>query len=205
MKSKANVKQKREADALKRKALLSPKKETPVRGPNAPVPAKPAPKPAAKAAEAAPQQTLEEETREFLEYLDRYTGPVRKDDPVQPAGRKDRKGAGIVTLNLEDGMPVVSEAVGRMHMGLQEMRVSRFRAVKLIHGYGSTGRGGRICAGVRGELAEMKRKKLIRDYIPGEDFGPVNAASRKLAEQDRNIPRDPDYGRMNHGITIVVL
>ncbi len=51
----------------------------------------------------------------------------------------------------------------------------------------------------------MKRKRLIRDFIPGEEFGPVDAASRKLAEQDKAVTRDPDYGRMNHGITIVVL
>ena len=102
-------------------------------------------------------------------------------------------------------MPLVEDAVGRMNMGLQELRVSHAKAVKLIHGYGSTGRGGKICAGVRKELADMKRRKQIRDFIPGEDFGPMDEASRKLAEQMKSIPRDPDYGRMNHGITIVIL
>jgi hypothetical protein len=92
-----------------------------------------------------------------------------------------------------------------MNMGIQEMRVSRAKAVKLIHGYGSSGRGGKIRIGVRDKLAAMKRKRLIKDYIPGEDFGPTDAASRKLAEQDKTVTRDPDYGRMNHGITIVVL
>ena len=102
-------------------------------------------------------------------------------------------------------MPLVEEALSRMNMGIQEMRVSRMKAVKLIHGYGSTGRGGKIRVGVRDELADMKRKRLIKDFIPGEDFGPMNAASRKLAEQDKSVTRDPDYGRMNHGITVVIL
>ena len=35
--------------------------------------------------------------------------------------------------------------------------------------------------GVREELAAMKRKKLIKEFIPGEDFGPMSEASRKLA------------------------
>ena len=90
-------------------------------------------------------------------------------------------------------------------MGIQEMRVSHVRAVKLIHGYGSTGRGGKICIGVRDELASMKRRKLIKEYIPGEDFGPTDPASRKLVEQNSAVSRDPDYGRINHGITIAVL
>ena len=33
----------------------------------------------------------------------------------------------------------------------------------------------------------MKRMKLIRDFIPGEDFGPVDAASRRLAEQNPGL------------------
>ena len=205
MKPKANARQKREADARLRKEHWSPKKPSPeaaqAQGGKTP----PLPKPAVIRAADLPQQSPEEETREFLEYLERYKGPVRKDDAPRPAGRKPKQVSGIPALNLEDGMPFVEEAVSRLRMGLQEMRVSRVSAVKLIHGYGSTGRGGKIRDGVRKELADMERRKQIRDFIPGEDFGPADAASRKLAEQDRSIPRDPDYGRMNHGVTVVVL
>ena len=198
MKKTANAKQRREADISRKKDLWSPAKEVP-----APEPVK-APKPAVKKPDPVPQKTPEEETREFLEYLERYNGPVRKDD-TQQSNPKKTGGPFIRMLNLEEGMPLVEEALDRLRMGLQEMRVSRVKAVKLIHGYGSTGRGGKICPAVRAELASMKRKRLIRDYIPGEDFGPVDAASRNLAERSREITRDPDYGRINHGITIVVL
>ena len=205
MKPKANARQKREADARLRKEHWSPKKPSPeaAKAKDSKTPL--LPKPAAIRAADLPQQSPEEETREFLEYLERYKGPVRKDDAPQPARRKAKPASGIPSLNLEDGMPPVEEAVSRLRMGLQEMRVSRVSAVKLIHGYGSTGRGGKICPAVRAELASMKRRKLIRDYIPGEDFGPVDAASRKMADRNREVTRDPDYGRINHGITIVVL
>ena len=201
MKSRANAKQKREAEARRRKGLWSPAEPAPVPEPaGSPASAPPVRKPP----EREPRKSPEEEAREFLEYLDRYDAPVFKDDPPGPV--KKKTGASAVTvLNLEEGMPVVSEALDRLRLGLQEMRFRRVKVVKLIHGYGSTGRGGKIRAGVREELAGMKRKKLIRDYIPGEDFGPVDAASRKLAEQCGNIVRDPDYGRMNHGITVVHL
>ena len=201
MKNKSNAKQKREADSRKRMELWSPKKAVPESKPTVKVPQKPA----VMKASDLPQQTPEEETREFLEYLEKYTGPVKKDDLPQQARRKANTSTAVCTLNLEDGMPLVEDAVSRMNMGLQELRVSHAKAVKLIHGYGSTGRGGKICAGVRKELADMKRRKQIRDFIPGEDFGPMDEASRKLAEQMKGIPKDPDYGRMNHGITIVIL
>ena len=51
----------------------------------------------------------------------------------------------------------------------------------------------------------MKQRRQIKDFIPGEEFGPVDQASRVLADRDRKMTRDPDYGRMNHGITIVIL
>lgn len=209
MKTGTNAKQRREAETRRRRDAWSPKKEDPDRKPPESVP----PKAAVKTAEAVPreplpaipQKTAEEETREFLEYLERHDIPMPKDEPVRRNGRKAGTGGKIPCMNLEEGMPVVSEAIDRMHMGIQEMRHIRAKAVKLIHGYGSTGRGGKICTGIRAELADMKRKKQIREYIPGEDFGPTDAASRRLADQDRNISRDPDYGRINQGITIVVL
>ena len=225
MKNKSNAKQKREADSRKRKELWSPKiateskqadrdKQKPTTEKNA------AEKPAAEKTAATkpavqkqtitkaadlPQQTPEEETREFLDYLAKETLPVFRDDPLPQKRKKPTAGKVIPRLDLEDGMPLVEEAISRMNMGLQELRVSQEKLVKLIHGYGSTGTGGKIRTGVRGELAAMKRKKLIRDFIPGEDFGPLDAASRKLAESSTTIPRDPDWGQMNPGITIVVL
>ena len=201
MKQRMNARQKREAEAQRRKAALSP-------GPSAPAPAEPArpepPKPVFRP-EVFPDRSPEEETREFLEYLDRYGTAAAGDDAPGPVRKKSASSGAIPRLNLEDGMPSVEEAISRMNIGIQEYRVSRAKAVKLIHGYGSTGRGGKICIGVRNELAAMKRRKLIRDYIPGEDFGPADAASRMLVDRSSAVSRDPDYGRINHGITIVVL
>ncbi|MCR4877679.1 MAG: hypothetical protein K5922_10955 [Clostridiales bacterium] len=200
MKQKLNAREKRDAEALRRKQALGGKPskaaETPAPQTAAPVPKTPPP--------PLPARSPEEEAREFLDYLERYDLRIPKDEPAPPSGKKPA-GAGIPRLNLEDGMPVVSEALDRMRLGLQEMKHRQTKAVKLIHGYGSTGRGGKIGIGVRNELASMKRKGLIRNFIPGEDFGPTDAASRTLVERDKSVSRDPDYGRINHGITIVVL
>ena len=203
MKQKQNARQRREAEALRRKGTLAPPPSKPS---PAPVPEKPpAPKPAARPAKAQPEKTPEEETREFLEYLDRYGTKGAKEDLPRTAKRKPASSGALPRLNLEEGMPTVLEALDRMNLGLQEMRAGHVKAVKLIHGYGSTGRGGKIRGGVREELAAMKRRKQIKETIPGEDFDPTDATSRKLAEQYPSVTRDPDYGRMNHGITIVVL
>ena len=199
MKNKQNAKQKRKAEEQKRRDLWTPKQEIHAEEPK---PA-PAPKPRVMRMEDYPQQSPEEETLEFLAGLEKYSNPARKEDLPRQARKKST--SGIQSLNLEEGMPLVEEALSRLNMGLQEMRIGRVKVVKLIHGYGSTGRGGKICPAVRDELAAMKRKKLIKEYIPGEDFGPMDPAARKLAERNSAVTRDTDYGRMNHGITIVVI
>ena len=160
-----------------------------------PVPVKP----------ALPAKTPEEEAREFLEYLEKEPFRIPKDDGSEPAGKKKIRKQAVAVVNLENGMPTVEEALTEMRLSLQSMRHSGTRFVKLIHGYGSTGRGGKICIGVRNELASMVRKRMIRDFVAGEDFGPYSDSARKMADQDREITRDPDYGKCNHGITIVAL
>ena len=141
-----------------------------------------------------------EETKMFLHYLENAKVVKEEEEPVV---RSKRSSSFIPVINLESGMPVVDEAVSRMRLGIQQMRSSGVRVVKLIHGYGSTGTGGRIRVGVRSELDGMKRKKMIRDYISGEHFGPFDESSRKLVELNKNVAADPDYGRSNQGITIV--
>ena len=201
MKQKNNARQRREAEVRRRKEAFFPVQPEQTQT----VPAKHTPQKPVFRPEVFPERSPEEEAREFLEYLDRYGTPAGKDDLPIRAKRKKESSVSIPSLNLEAGMPTVEEAISRMNIGIQEIRMSRVRAIKLIHGYGSTGRGGKICTGVRNELTAMKKKKLIRDFIPGEEFGPADAAARRLAELDRSVTKDPDYGRINQGITIVIL
>ncbi len=202
MKKKANIRQKRDAEAQCRKEAFSPRQvQAPVSKPMKAVPAKPIPRPIERLPEVSP----EEETRLFLDYLDKIDVPDSKEDLPRNGRKKSGDTFSIPQLYLKADMPIVSEALSRLHIGLQEMRSSGVRVVKLIHGYGSTGRGGKIRVGVREELAVMKHRKQIKDFIIGEDFGPTDQASRNLVERNANINRDPDYGEINHGITIVVL
>ncbi len=141
-----------------------------------------------------------EETKEFLAYLEN-ANVMNKDAEDLPA----RKKTGMPVINLEEGMPTVEEALAELRINLQFMRVQHVKMVKLIHGYGSTGKGGRIRIGVRKELAALKNKRMIRDFVIGEDFGPFNEACREAVAQDQTVRKDIDYGRSNHGITVVML
>ena len=113
--------------------------------------------------------------------------------------------ATMLIVNLEDGMPTLDQAQRRLTSELARARASGARAVKLIHGYGSSGVGGKLRIGIRQFLGTKKRQNTIRLFVSGEDWDIFHADSRQLLEQCPELSRDRDLGRGNPGITIVLL
>jgi hypothetical protein len=108
-------------------------------------------------------------------------------------------------VNIKEDMPAASDAVRRVTYNIRNGKALGCAAVKFIHGYGSTGKGGRIRTEVRRYLEDQKRRGLIRDVIPGEDFSIFSEATRGAFVLCGELRQDPDLERHNNGITIVVL
>ena len=64
-------------------------------------------------------------------------------------------------INLEIGRPAAAQALERMRMELRLSKKRGYTAVKLIHGFGSSGTGGKIRTAVRRELAAMQQRGEI--------------------------------------------
>ncbi len=108
-------------------------------------------------------------------------------------------------IDLEAGMPTVSAARSRLLNGLNTARLSGSRTVKIIHGYGSSGKGGAIKRETHNFLAEKQLSGTIKGFVKGEDFSPFSEVSRRLTALAPDLKRDCDYDRDNDGITIVLL
>lgn len=108
-------------------------------------------------------------------------------------------------VNLEEGMPTVEIARSRLNNALQTAKMRGDKVVKVIHGYGSSGKGGAIKADVQKILAQKQRSGMIKAYVKGEDFSPFSEASRRITARFPDLTKDRDYSRGNDGITIVVL
>ena len=111
----------------------------------------------------------------------------------------------LMTINLEDGMPTVEQAQRRLIGDLARARAAGAIAVKIIHGYGSSGVGGKLRIGIRQFLAGKKRQGAIKGFVPGEDWDIFQAESRRFIETCPDLSRDQDLGRGNAGITLVLL
>jgi len=110
----------------------------------------------------------------------------------------------IPTLNLEY-RPTLPEALKKVRAFLATERRRGTRVVQIIHGWGSSGVGGTLRAGIRKELGAMKGRGEVRAFLPGEDLRRGAAAVKRLSNDFPDIKRLRDYGRGNPGITVVIL
>ncbi len=108
-------------------------------------------------------------------------------------------------VNLERGMPTVDGAMARLGMELQTARAYGASYVKLVHGYGSTGRGGAIKAALGPKLRRLRQDGRICAFVPGEEFSPFNPDARAMLVKCPELRRDSDFAMGNHGITVVLL
>ncbi|MEF9853094.1 MAG: Smr/MutS family protein [Hydrogenoanaerobacterium sp.] len=112
---------------------------------------------------------------------------------------------GCQNINIESGMPTVEAARARLSQGLRSAKSQGFTVARIIHGYGSTGKGGAIKQDVQRTLQQKRASGQIRAFVKGEDFSPFDASARLIIEHCPQMSRDLDYNRQNHGVTIVLL
>jgi len=108
-------------------------------------------------------------------------------------------------LNIESGMPTVEEARQRLLAELRQAKQTGVSAVKIIHGYGSTGRGGALRDGLRKSLLRRKKEGLVTRVIFGEKWSVFEEDARYAIERCPELKSDRDLNRSNEGITIAVL
>ena len=118
---------------------------------------------------------------------------------ASPSARKLRE------INLELGKPTIDQAMKRLHMEIRQSRSMNCTVLKIIHGYGSSGTGGKIRTASRRYLSELKRKGEIRDVIPGESFSIFEEATRQAFVRCDALRKDNDLDRYNNGVTFILL
>jgi hypothetical protein len=111
----------------------------------------------------------------------------------------------LKTFNVETGLPTLDEARRRVAEEIRRARREGVRVLKVIHGYGSSGKGGRLCVGLRKSFSLRKKEGVIKDFIAGEDLSIFEEATLQLLEAVPELRRDPDVNAVNEGVTFLWL
>jgi len=111
----------------------------------------------------------------------------------------------IVTVNLEDGMPLAQDALKKLDAEIRYNSRMGVKAIRLIHGWGSSGTGGKIRELVIKRLRAKKQKGTIKHYYCCESC--INNID-KFQELISIYPELSQYferDKNNKGVTYIIL
>ena len=108
-----------------------------------------------------------------------------------------------IEINIKQDMPVVAEAMRYLQNSIDRLKREKYDVVMIIHGYGSTGKGGVICEKARQWLKAQERNGKIKQVIFGEDFTLFNFNALALKNSCREL--EPLLRVCNNGVTVVEL
>lgn len=111
----------------------------------------------------------------------------------------------IRTFNIEAFFPTLDEARRQVIAEIKRAKSQNIRALKIIHGYGSSGQGGALCIGLRKSFRLRKKENVIKDFVAGEDFSIFNQTTLALLEAVPELRSDPDLNQTNEGVSILWL
>lgn len=134
---------------------------------------------------------------------------------TRPAGRPDGRRsthslvratmAPVRTSNVECDLPTLEEARRGVADQIRRARREGIRILKIIHGYGSSGSGGRLCVGLRKSFGLRRKEGVIREFVPGERFSIFDPTTLAMLEAVPELRGDPDLDAANEGVTVLWL
>ena len=109
----------------------------------------------------------------------------------------------VKEINLEEGMPTCDEALSDLKSAVRSAKQSKYKCLIIIHGYGSSGKGGKIREKARQWLNAQVRNGKLKAVINGEDFNIFNPKALELKNKYKELV---SLMRVtNHGVTVVEL
>ncbi len=95
----------------------------------------------------------------------------------------------------------MDEAMSYLKMSITLCKQHKISCLALIHGYGSSGKGGAIRTKVRQWLNAQVRNATIKAVINGEDFDVLNFKALELKGKYKELEKLLKV--CNHGMTVV--
>ena len=106
-------------------------------------------------------------------------------------------------INIKQDMPIVADAMRYLQTSIERLKREKYNVVLIIHGYGSTGKGGAIHDKARQWLKAQERNGKIKKVIFGENFTLFNFEALALKNKCHEL--EPLLKICNHGVTVIEL
>lgn len=111
----------------------------------------------------------------------------------------------LITIDIKSERQTVREAIAQFLTELEAYQKGGFKVMKVIHGYGSHGVGGAIRTELMKILRDLKNRKKIVDYIPGNEWPSAKQAKKMAINYCPDLLADSEMSFVNSGVTIVIM
>lgn len=108
-------------------------------------------------------------------------------------------------VNLKEDQPDVTIALAMVEIAIDNALAEGVSVIKVLHGYGSHGKGGTILIALREMLRRMQRQHKIQKFYGGDKWNMFDADTLAVLQKDKDIVQEEDLNRANPGITIIIL
>lgn len=105
-------------------------------------------------------------------------------------------------INLKEGYSL-EQALAILEIEIESAKKEGIVAIKVLHGYGSHGKGGVIRKALIPLLASWKKSKFILNYFGGDKWNLFDEDAKRILLKDKSIYNDCDISSSNPGITII--
>ena len=95
----------------------------------------------------------------------------------------------IPEINIKRDWPTVEVAQERLRDEIAKAKRKGVKLLKLIHGYGSTGKGGVLREELRDQLAALQKSGTVKQVVYGESFSMFERATADLTRSILNSPK----------------
>ena len=111
----------------------------------------------------------------------------------------------LKTLDLKKYSPTVEIALADVEIAIEQAKREGVSVIKVLHGYGSHGKGGVILIELRKLLKQLKKQGKIFDFFGGEEWEMFNQKTLFALTRDKSIAGDEDLNKSNPGITLILM
>ena len=109
----------------------------------------------------------------------------------------------FTTINLKELILSVEDFEAHLRIIVEQAKQEGVKGVKLVHGYGSHGRGGVVSIELKKLLPTLKRKKIINGYFFGHCWDLSSSDCQRFLARCGEAAMDEDLNKGNPGITVI--
>ena len=111
----------------------------------------------------------------------------------------------VRVINVKKDNPNCDYALYLIDQEIKYSRAVGNRAIVVIHGYGSHGKGGVIKEAIKNYLPELKKKRVIEDYVFGEQWGDTNVSKINMCKICPELILHENLQSLNSGVSVILV